>query len=128
MQSKSIARIHYVKLSHYMVSGNLSYDRSAGNRQTQFIAPGYSSLRDGTLRQSYSVDNEEVWLSGQFFHRLHHSQPGGSKDINGVNHLRRNDADAHSHSLFANQTGQRFPLFGVQLLAISDQLKPGQIG
>jgi hypothetical protein len=42
--------------------------------------------------------------------------------------LRRNDADAHSHGLFANQTGQRFPLFGVQLLAIPNQPEPGHIG
>ena len=50
--SKSVARVNLVEFFHHMVSGDLGYDRSTGNGETQFIASGYSSLRDGALRQS----------------------------------------------------------------------------
>ena len=128
MLGKSISRINLVKLPHYMVSGDLGYDGSAGNGETQFVTSGYSSLRDGTLRQGDPVNKEEVRLSGQFFYRLHHSQSGGLEDINGVNHLGRNDADADSHGFPANQLEESFTFSGVQFLAISHQFKPGQLG
>jgi hypothetical protein len=113
MLGKSIAGIDSVKFFHHTISGDLGYDRSTSNGETQFVAPGYPSLRDGALRQSYSIDNEEVRLFGQFFHRLYHCQLGGLEDINGVNHLRRNDANAYSHRLPVNQVEEGLPLSGV---------------
>jgi hypothetical protein len=112
MLSKSIAGINLVKFFHHMVSGDLGYDRSTSNGETQFVTSGYSPLRDGTLRQSYSINNEEAGLFGQFFHRLHHSQLGCLEDIHGVNHLRRNDANAHSHGLLVNQGEEGFTFPG----------------
>ncbi len=61
--SKSIAGVNLVKLLHHTVSGDLGYDRSTSNGEAQFVASGYSSLRDGTLRQGYSINNEEVRLA-----------------------------------------------------------------
>jgi hypothetical protein len=107
-------------LFHHSVSGDLGYDRSAGNGEAQLVASGYSSLWNGTLGQSYPVNDEEVWLPGQPFHRLRHSQLGGFEDIDGVNHLGRNDANADSQSFLVNQVEQGFPSLGVQFLAVSN--------
>jgi hypothetical protein len=101
--SKSIVGISLVKFHHDTVSGDLGYDRSTGNGETQFVASGDSFLRYGTLRQSYPINNEEVRLLGQFFDCLQHSQLGCFEDIDGIDYLMRNDADAYSQSFPANQ-------------------------
>jgi hypothetical protein len=111
--SKSVAGIKSVKFHHDTVSGDLGYDRSTGNGETQFVASGYSPLRYGTLRQGYSINNEEVRSFGQFFHCLHHSQLGRFEDVDGVDYLMGNDADAYSHSLFANKLEERFSFLRV---------------
>jgi hypothetical protein len=114
--SKSVAGINLVKFLHHAVSGDLGYDRSTGNGETQSVASGYSSLRDGALRQGYSINKEEVGLFGQFFHRLHHGQSGCLQDIDGVDDTRGNDANAHGHGLSANQVKKRFTFSGVNSL------------
>jgi len=113
MLGKSIAGVNLVEFLHDTVSGDLGYDRSTGNGQTQFVTSSYPSLRDSTLRQGYPVDNQEVRLLGQFFHRLHHSELGGLKDIDRVNHFRGNDANADSQSFLVNQIEQGFPFLGI---------------
>ncbi len=126
--SKSIAGISLVEFPHHTISGDLGYDRSTGNGETQFIASGYSSLRDGTLRQGDSVNKEEARLSGQLFHCLHHRELGGLEDIHGVNHLRSSDTNAHGQSFLHDEVEESLTFLMVQVLAIPDQLEPSQTG
>jgi hypothetical protein len=128
MLGKSIAGIDLIKFLHHTVSGNLGYDRSTGNGETQLIASGYSSLRDGTLGQCHSINQKKAGLSGQFFHRVHHSQFGGLKDIHRVNHLRRDDANANSHTFIRDEVKENLALLVVQILTVPDKLEPSQTG
>jgi hypothetical protein len=113
MLGKSITGISFVKFLHHAVSGNLGYDRGTGNGKTDFVTSGYPSLGYGALRQTYSVNEQEVWLFGQPFHRLHHSHSGCLQDINGINNLRGSDADTYGNSLLIDQVKKRFTLSGV---------------
>lgn len=125
---KSVSRIVQIQFAHQAVAGNLGNDRGGGDRKAEGIPLFDGLLGDGGFNGADAVDQQEIGNGGKLRDRLQHGLPCGLQDIDPVDHLGPDDADADRRGLLHDQVEQAFPclrgqLFGVVNLGQAQSLR-----